>query len=114
MFRHAVLPLIKDVLITPLWWYAGGLFWFIQYLSVAVLTASRQLNIFLWLRHLFTPMYQQYDWQGRIVSFLVRVFQIVSRTVFFLAHVFFFAFLFLAWIVGPVALFYFTLTQIPP
>jgi hypothetical protein len=41
------------------------------------------LGVAIWLKYLLVPMYGQRDFFGRLVSFVMRLVQIVARTAFF-------------------------------
>jgi len=78
-----------DVLRFPQWWYGRGL---IDAARTAIETVegyARRLGVKVWMKNLFTPMFGQYDAAGRIISFFVRVFQILVRSVLMLAAFFF-------------------------
>ena len=74
-----------------------------------MLTVSKRLlargNVILaqglWLRNLFVPMFGQVDWQGRIVSFFMRLINAIIRgIILFLWLIVIFIF-FLVWILAP-------------
>lgn len=72
---------IKDIVLFPVWWYTAGI---AHMFGQLVYSAKKQAAFFavgLWVKNLFVPMYGQYDWQGRIISFFVRLMQIVARSV---------------------------------
>ena len=65
------------------------------------------------MNNLFTPMYGQYDWQGRIISFFVRLFQLIFRLIGF--GVFFILILVLPilWLAFPVLVIYQIILIVP-
>ncbi|PIT88282.1 MAG: hypothetical protein COU29_03380 [Candidatus Magasanikbacteria bacterium CG10_big_fil_rev_8_21_14_0_10_36_32] len=71
---------VIDILYFPIWWYIGGTkhaaIWCLQLLK----KGNDTLAPALWLQNIFVPMYGQYDWQGRIISFLVRSAQVFVRS----------------------------------
>lgn len=76
---------IKDIVLFPVWWYTKGV---VHMFEQLLRSARRQAAFFavsVWVRNLFVPMYGQYDWQGRIISFFIRLIQIIFRS---LAYVF--------------------------
>lgn len=101
--ERMVILLFLDVLYFPLWWYSGGVVWAFSACVGLVKTGNRNLAPFLWLRYIFVPMYGQYDWQGRLVSFFVRLFNVIGRGIALLAWAFCVGCLFLLWLVFPVA-----------
>ena len=73
----------KDILFFSLWWYTKGVGVLFR---GAMASAQRQAVVFavgVWVKNLFVPMYGQYDWQGRIISFFVRLMQIIARSIAF-------------------------------
>lgn len=86
----------------PIWWYTFGLFWFARKLWLSFWNYGKSLAIDIWLKNLFVPMYGQYDLAGRIISFLVRLFQVVFRTVLWLAFCLVLFGLFFVWVGAPI------------
>lgn len=78
-FQKIIFEAILDIFYFPLWWYSFG----------ASRAAGRSFEMFkggnlrlapgIWLVNMFVPMYGQYDWQGRMVSFIMRLVQIIFR-----------------------------------
>ncbi len=71
--------LIGGILYFPVWWYGPGLAMVV--LGVGRFWGRRQssLGFFIWLKNIFVPMYGQRDFSGRVVSFIMRFFQVVFR-----------------------------------
>ncbi len=70
---------IVDLFYFPLWWYSGGiLYWGKKCLGLLTL-GNQALSPGLWFKNLFVPMYGQRDWQGRLISFGMRLVQGVVR-----------------------------------
>lgn len=68
-----------DAITFPWWWYTRGLR---RVLGWAVRTLrgwERTVGLRVWLKNLFTPMFGQTDWQGRMISFLMRLAVLVGR-----------------------------------
>ncbi len=68
-----------SLLFFPLWWYTKGLVKLVKGLIDFLREREKGLAFFVWLKNIFTPMYGESDWQGKIISFLVRVVQIFFR-----------------------------------
>lgn len=71
---------LAQVIYLPGWWYTTGLSWLVKRLLVFLKNKKRALNIGIWLRYLFVPMFGEKDFASRIISFGVRFFQIIFRT----------------------------------
>jgi len=63
------------------------------------------LGVLLWLKNLFVPMFGQHDWQGRLVSFLIRLVQLIARGIAFVVLVIFLTVALALWATGPLVLF---------
>lgn len=77
---------IRDTLLEfihiPVWWYSAGLKLQTKALGHSIVELDYLSGFSVWLSHIFVPMYGQRDWKGRILSFLVRLFQVVVRGLF--------------------------------
>ncbi|MDD5109594.1 MAG: hypothetical protein PHI63_00055 [Patescibacteria group bacterium] len=71
--KYFSLDLVGKVLYWPLWWYTVGFQKLMTITAGNVLEEEHQLGVVLWWKNLFVPMYGQYDWQGRIISFFMRL-----------------------------------------
>lgn len=69
----------KDILLFPIWWYTGGFLNFITSLMDFLADTEKSLAFFVWIKNIFVPMYGQRDWQGKLISFFIRVVQIIAR-----------------------------------
>jgi hypothetical protein len=72
---------VKDVVLFPLWWYTKGIVYMLDKLWLSARRQSANFAVGIWIKNLFVPMYGQYDWQGRIISFVVRLVQIIVRSI---------------------------------
>ena len=104
--KFVLVDLIGDILYWPLWWYSKGLVKSAHFFINEIRNWEELLGVKIWLKNIFTPMYGQYDWEGRIISFFIRIFQIIFRTILLLMWTIFMLILFLAWIIGPIYVFY--------
>lgn len=93
---------LLDIFYFPLWWFSGGIKAAGGWCFGLLKAGNDELAPALWLENIFVPMYGQYDWQGRIISFLMRFVQVIARTI----ALFFWALiclaLFLIWLALPV------------
>jgi len=55
----------------------------------------------VWIKNIFTPMYGQTDWQGKLISFFMRLFQIIFRGIVMTFWLFFTFTQIAAWIALP-------------
>lgn len=99
--KYIFLDLIGNILYFPIWWYTKGAKNVLIFCFNQIKEVEEYLALFVWIRNIFTPMYAQYDWQGRIISFFIRVFQIFFRSIFLLTWSVLCLILFLIWLVIP-------------
>jgi len=86
------------------WWYSAGLKRAFLQMFETIEQGNADLSLSIWIKNLFTPMFGQYDWQGRIISFLVRLMQIIFRSIAFLFWIAFALIVFLIWLILPAVL----------
>lgn len=98
--------LIRDILYFPLWWYSAGLARLLLSLKNFLADKEKSLALSVWVKNIFTPMYGQYDWAGMIISFFVRLFQIIIRGLLMLFWLAVALAVFLLWLGLPVAVVY--------
>lgn len=103
-----------EIIYFPLWWYTGGLFKLLINLKNFIGNRAKELAIAVWLKNLFTPMYGQYDWQGRLISFFVRLAQIIFRSLIMLIWITISVIVLIVWIIFPVFILYEIIYQIIP
>ncbi len=71
--------IIWDFLYFPLWWYSLGLIKTTKGVLNFYRNQEASLGFLVWFRNIFVPMYGQHDFAGRLISFLVRLVQIIYR-----------------------------------
>ncbi len=103
---------VRDIIFFPLWWYSKGLLKVVVALKDLLIAEQRSLGLFVWAKNIFVPMYGQYDWAGRLVSFMVRFFQVCFRAFGMLVWLVLACSLFLLWICAPFVILYQILYQL--
>lgn len=102
--QRLLVNFLLDLLYFPLWWYSAGLVRTFRACLSLLADGNLLLVPGLWARYLFVPMFGQTDWQGRILSFFVRLVNIIVRSVLLLVWIVFVAALFALWIATPIAI----------
>lgn len=78
-----VLSLLKEFKVAlldwPRWWYGAGLKQEFRNYLRRLEYLNRRLAVMVWLKNIFRPMFGQKDWEGRLISFGIRLVQIVVR-----------------------------------
>lgn len=80
-FKFFWLDLARDLIRWPFWWYSRGLVLFFEWSREFLVGYAATLGVGVWIKNLFVPMFGQRDWQSRIISFFMRLFQIAFRSV---------------------------------
>jgi hypothetical protein len=78
-YAKALSYVIGKNLQVPVWWYTSGLVLEFKRLGNSIKTIDYFTGFSVWLTNIFVPMYGQRDWKGRLISFLVRLFQVILR-----------------------------------
>lgn len=99
--------LIGDFLYWPIWWFTVGAAKWALFCFNKIKEAENYLGVRIWLANLFTPMFAQYDWQGRLISFFMRLFMIIVKTIILIAWSIIVFILLLAWFILPLFVVYF-------
>lgn len=102
VFQRILFDAIVDIFYFPLWWYTGGVLHSLKWCTTFFLEGNQNLSPGLWLKNLFVPMYGQYDWQGRIISVLMRFVQFCARSIGLLIWLLVCVLLFIIWLLLPV------------
>ncbi len=106
VFQRLLIDFLLDFFYFPLWWYTRGLKHHAGVCLDLVRSANMQFAPGLWLKNIFVPMYGQYDWQGRIVSFFMRSMNVLIRGIAMAVWLVIVAGVFLLWPVVPVCVGY--------
>lgn len=80
---------VWDFIYFPLWWYSAGLLRIIKKIRNFYRHQEESLALSIWLRNIFTPMYGQHDFAGRLISFIIRFVQVIFRGFLMLLNIFF-------------------------
>ncbi len=95
--RFLVTDIILDVVRFPVWWYTRGALhvagWYGQQLAFGI----DRLALLVLLKNLGRPMFGDYSKQGRLISFFVRIVQLVVSTILFFGWVVWHTLVFLAY-----------------
>jgi hypothetical protein len=102
LIKYIVVDLVGDFIYFPIWWYTRGFKKTLLFTGHKVQGAQNSLGVSVWAKNLFRPMYGQYDLQGRFISFLMRFFQLILRSIAFVFVFIFILILPIIWIVTPI------------
>lgn len=100
--RYFFVDLLGGIVFFPVWWYSRGLVRVAESAIGAARNEARSLAIGVWIKNLFVPMYNARDISGRLISFFMRVVQIVGRTIVLTVYLFILLSLFLLYLLLPI------------
>lgn len=100
--KYVAKDLVGDFLYWPVWWYTKGLLNAIKLSLASIKNQQEALGVSIWIKNIFTPMYGQYDWEGRLISFVIRLIQIISRAILLVIWTILSLIPIILWIVLPV------------
>lgn len=112
VFQKLAIEFFLDFLYFPIWWYTKGLKNHLLVCVDMVRSVNRQFAPGLWLRNMFVPMYGQYDWQGRIVSFFMRLANVICRGIALFVWLLIMMGVFFLWLLFPVFVVYMLITSL--
>jgi len=102
LFRDILLDNFREILYFPVWWYTVGLGKAANFSWQRIKSMEIRLGVSIWIKNIFTPMFGQRDIAGILISFFMRIFQIIIRSlVLFLWSILMIA-LFFVWIGLPI------------
>ena len=107
-----LVELIRDILYFPLWWYSRGLLKVLFWLRRFLVNKQKSLALLIWIKNIHRPMYGQYDWLGLLISFFVRLFQILVRSVIMMFWLIIALIIFCFWVILPVFVIYEIILQL--
>ncbi len=111
VLQRVFFELVSDAITGPLWYYTKGTVYIFSWWLDHVRSSWHGTAVGLWARNIMVPMFGQYDWQGRLVSFFIRFFQVIFRFIGFVFISAGFTVITILWFIGPIAaVYYFIIT----
>ncbi|MBT3817577.1 MAG: hypothetical protein HOE80_04095 [Candidatus Magasanikbacteria bacterium] len=110
--QRLLLTAFLDVVYFPFWWYTSGVVHVWKWTLRVVAEGNATFAPGVWLKNLFVPMFGQYDFQGRLVSFFMRVMNVIIRTIFLTIWMVLAMIPLISWFVLPVVVSYFFIRSI--
>lgn len=99
-----IISLILEIIYFPVWWYSVGFFRLLKNVWCFWRDQEKSLGFAVWAKNIFVPMYGQNDWAGRLISFLVRLVQVIGRGLALLIWFMICVLLILFWLTLPLLL----------
>ncbi len=107
-----VVSLILNFLYFPIWWYSFGFFKFLRSVFLFWQQQAYSLGVLVWIKNIFVAMYGQQDLAGRLISFGIRLVQIIFRTGVLMLWLFLCLLAILTWLALPLIIIYLTAIQL--
>lgn len=112
MFQHnfltysgkIIVSLFLEIIYFPVWWYSVGFFRFFRNVRLFLRKKERSLGFLVWAKNIFVPMYGQSDFAGRLISFFMRLVQIIARGFILLLWIIFCLLSLVIWLALPISL----------
>lgn len=101
-FKFLGRDLVGDILYWPVWWYTKGIKKAVKRFFSSIAKGNQIFGLTIWTKNLFRPMYGQNDWQGQLISFFIRLVQIIFRAIALFFWIIFSLIIFLFWIILPI------------
>jgi len=101
LFRDVSLDIIREILYFPIWWYTKGLAMAANFSWQRIKNMEVRLGVKVWVVNIFKPMFGQHDIAGVLISFFMRIFQIIGRTLVLILWTVIMILVFFVWIVLP-------------
>ena len=87
MFKVSISQMLYSLLVEacktffywPIWWYTRGTYKVLHGSWQFIKDFNLTLGFSIWLKNLFVPMFGQKDIAGRLISFILRLVQIIFR-----------------------------------
>jgi hypothetical protein len=100
------------ILYFPLWWYSLGFYRFAKRIFLFWREQAYSLAVLIWIKNIFVPMYGQGDFVGRLISFGVRLVQIIARSFILFLWLIFCTVLIISWLALPILIILATIIQL--
>ncbi|MBI5071417.1 hypothetical protein HZB93_00780 [Candidatus Falkowbacteria bacterium] len=102
LIRDVFLDTIREILYFPVWWYTRGLLRAGSFSWQRIKNMELRLGVKVWVVNIFKPMFGQRDIAGVLISFFMRIFQIIGRTLVLILWTLVMILVFFIWIILPI------------
>jgi len=106
IFTLILVDELKTFLYFPVWWYSKGFLRALRGTINAVFDFEKTLGFMIWTKNLFNPMYGQRDIAGKIISFFLRLVQIIARGIVLLIIIIIAIGFIILWLLLPIIIIY--------
>ena len=100
-----ILQIMGEILYFPVWWYSVGFIRAVKSVFRFWRAREESLGFSVWLKNIFVPMYGQRDIVSRIISFVMRLIQVIFRGLILLFWLGVILIALVVWLAFPILLF---------
>ncbi|MDP2631298.1 MAG: hypothetical protein Q8P30_00840 [Candidatus Uhrbacteria bacterium] len=79
--KYLAIDFVGGILRWPVWWYSRGFILVGTWGIGSIKGYAKSIALAVWIKNIFVPMFGYYDWQSRLISFFMRIAQIIGRGV---------------------------------
>ncbi len=101
LIRDVFLDILREILYFPIWWYSRGLAVVAGFSWQRIKNMEARLGVKVWVVNIFRPMFGQRDIAGVLISFFMRIFQIIIRSIVLVFYILIMILVPLVWLVLP-------------
>lgn len=102
--KFVLIDIIGDFLYWPIWWYTVGLKDRLISSALQIKKTWASLGLGIWIKNIFTPMYADRSFAGRLISFFARIIILTWRLIWFFFWSIFILLFLAIWILAPIAI----------
>ncbi|NQU77487.1 hypothetical protein HQ544_02205 [Candidatus Falkowbacteria bacterium] len=110
--KYLAVDILLDFLLFPLWWYSHGLIKASQRFVRHLRYGLQITGLKIWLLNMFNPMFGEISWQGRLISFFMRLIFLIVKIISFILWFIFSLVVFLLWLALPLLIIYMVFQQL--
>ena len=92
--------IVGEFLYFPIWWYSTGLLKAARGWMTNMKNLNKRLGMWIWIKHIFVPMYAEYNFWGRIISFFMRLIILVFRSIIFIVFFIIYSLIFVLYVIS--------------
>ncbi|MFA7662440.1 MAG: hypothetical protein WCX88_00805 [Patescibacteria group bacterium] len=79
--KVTVIDILLDIIHFPVWWYSSGFIKTLKVCGLSIQNSYHDSAIGILLRNMFKPMYGEYSFTGRVISFFARIFILLFKLI---------------------------------
>lgn len=112
VIQRLFLQFLLNIVYFPIWWYSKGAKKTLVFCKNLIKRGNKRLVPALWLKNIFVPMFGQYDIKGKIISFFMRLANVIGRSLALLVWILFVVIIFFIYLLIPLFISYLFLVSL--